>query len=197
MIIRLHDKLECELPVSIKKYKSIQVISAIIPTTYFNVNRKLENDYLQFELADESTGLYLNKDSINLPDGLYSPASYNKEIQKALSKKGYPDKFNLTYNANNGKITIKLVSPFVVYLHPKLCDMLGVTFHNTFLLNSITGDKPCEFLPHHEYRICCNLVDENKNFFNGKQSKIIESFVPKGKQYGDINEYFSKKTSRN
>ena len=111
-----------------------------------------------------------------------------------MSEKGYEDKVKISYLKEQGKIHVKVEPPFVVYLHPELCKLLGMSFHNTYLLDEIIGDEPCAFLPHHEYRITCNIVDKSKNLMNGKRSDIITSFVPKVKEYGDINEYTSLQT---
>lgn len=194
MNVRFNNTKHCKLPISIlQKYNTVRIVKAIIPMSYYNVSRELENNYIRFATVDESTTppSYVDEQSVTIPDGLYTPITYNKAIQKALKKIGFGDKMTITYLKNEGKIHIKVAPQFAVYLHPKLCDMLGIPYSHTYTLKAITGDRPCQFLTRHEYRIRSNLVDTKKNIMNGEFSDMIASFVSKGKQIGDIDEYSS------
>jgi len=192
MNIRFHNTLRQELPVSIHKYKTVKVEKAIIPLTYFNISRELGNDYIRYATGDETTGEFINPDSISIPSGFYTVSSYNDAIKDALRLKGYGDRIEIKFLPESGKVNIQVKKPFVVYFDQKLCNLLGVKFQNTNLLTEITGDNPCQFRIHNEYRITCNLVDKSKNLLNGKHSDIITTFAPKGERYGDVREYSSE-----
>ena len=194
MHITLHDTLYNELPVSITQYKTVQIKKAIIPMTYYNISSALHNNYMRYDLIESDTIVSLKPSSLVIPNGFYTPQSYNKALQKELKKVDLENAIEIIYLQDRGLIKIELNNKkFGAYFHKSLGEFLGLNYGPNYMSDTITGIKPPQFSPHHEYRISCNLVDKSKNLFKVKRSDIITSFVPKGEQYGDLCEYSSKK----
>lgn len=193
MNIRFHNTLRSELPVSIRQYKTVRVVKAIIPTTYYNISGKLHNNYFQYAITQENK--IISQGSIVIQEGLYTPQSYNIAVQKSLKEKDLENAIEILYLEDRGLIKIKLNNEeFAPLFHNTFCKFLGLDCGENYIRQTITGTESPKFLLHHEYRIYCNIVDSSKNLINGAESKLITSFVPKGKHYGDINEYTSLQT---
>ena len=196
MNVRLHNTTRCELPVSIRHYKTVRVAKAIIPMTYYNVSADLHNNYIRYALMKND--VVVSQDSLVIPDGMYSLQSYNEAIQKELKKADLDNAIEIIYLQDRGLLKIQLNNEnFAPFFHKSLGEFLGINYGTKYMRKTITGIKPCKFSPHHEYRISCNLVDTAKNLLSTvssgcERSDIITSFVPKGKFYGDIHEYVSK-----
>ena len=190
MNIRLHNTTRCELPVNIKHYKTVRVEKAVIPTTYYNISRELHNNYMRYAIIENDK--IVKNGSLSISDGMYTPQSYNEAIQKELKKADLDNAIEIIFLQDRGLLKIQLNNEtFTPFFHNTLCAFLGLNCGTNYMRQTITGIKPCQFLPHHEYRICCNIVDASKNLVNGKRSDLITSFVPKGKHFGDIHEYTS------
>lgn len=168
-------------------YETVELTRAFIPLAYYNVSQKLQNNYITVaQLGVDNK--YTNETTISFQDGFYSVNSLNDTLQKALHTKNI-NGISFTYLQDQGRIQIHVKRPYALYLHPALCDLLGVTYRNVMLTDKIEGDKPPRFTPHTRYQITCNLVNESKNLFNGSPSKVLATLQPKNGEYGDSFTY--------
>ena len=135
-------------------------------------------------------------DSITIPDGFYTFDTFNKTLQAELKGIGYNNAIEIKYDENQGRIKIKQNNvKFVPSFDKELFHLLGVNEKYQGVVSGIvTAKNPPNFFGKH-YNIYCNIIDSSQNIVNGKESKLLATFIPKFKKYG-VSQVFKSDSSR-
>jgi len=115
-----------------------------------------------------------------LPPGNYNLESMAKQIDSLFEKYGYKQ-LETEINQPVGQLVIKNFGAKPIELDRDLANLLG----NGRKLDLTTFVKRLTYLT--TYFIHCNLIDTERNLFNGKRSDVLALFDVKGKPYEKVS----------
>lgn len=183
--IRLHNHLDT------RQFQTVTLSRAVLPYAYFNISDKIQNNIIRY-MTGEKEGEHLKIFRITIRNGLYSVQTFNDELQRVISRNGHQRGYiHISYVEPRGRINLSVKRPYTLYVDAPLGELLGLGEgrYGDGADIDVRGVMQCQFTPHTEYRVTCNLVDKSKNLFNGKPSDLLAILQPHVGQYGDTFGY--------
>jgi len=122
-----------------------------------------------------------NKETAKLLPGHYSLETFATHIENLFPQSNY--KLEAKIYQPLGQLVIKNPGIKLIHFDRDLADFIGM---RQMQLLYVTFVKKIIFSPT-AYFIHCDLIDKQKNLFNGKRSDILASFDVKGKPYEKVS----------
>ena len=175
------------LTIVTQKNGEIVYFDELIPEVYFMklLSCSLYNSWHNLTKAGQ---IYFSEDNrevlASIPQGHYTFQSLAEELTKSLEQ--YDNKKNIKLETNKPNSVLKItvweptISKEIAVSHT-----LGQLINSGLTLTMITYvnklNSPSTYFIH------CDLIDRNKNFFNGKRTDILAKFDVRGKPYEKVS----------
>ena len=182
-----------------RNVSALRITYAGIPCTFYNISRKLGNNY--FAVSD---GVSAYK-YLTLPDGFYDIESFSRAFQKGYENLNF-GRYGISFDVqeSTGKMLINFRK------RSGRTPSLAVTDNNAELLgfnvskgsritlprtvggkteNPALSDKPINFKPFEYFLVHCDIIDDSSVLYNGKRSSVLARFPVKKCDFGEITTY--------